>query len=601
VVTRRLLGLACLLVALVAAAPATGPSLPSAEWMLEQVKTLADPAMEGRGSGTPGADRAAAHVAAVFKAAGLTPGGEGDTYFQPFSVPTGLHLGTTNTLAVAAPGGKRFDLGADFTPVSVSANGSTTGEVVFVGYGITAPDLGYDDYEGIDVRDKVVVMFAREPRSHDSASPFRRGVAQHYTGRDYKFINARQHGASAVLLASHPAGADLPLPALHGQGQSLGILAVAISRATVETLLAPAGRTPREVADAIDGALQPRSAPVPGMKVSLEVSVVRERGTTRNVVGVLRGRDPALREQAIVIGAHYDHLGHGGDTSAAPDRHGEIHPGADDNASGVALVMALARAYAAAGGAPRTLVFAAFSGEELGLLGSSEYIRRPPVPIDRTVLMVNLDMVGRLRGGRLYVGGVDSGDSLRGMVTEAARDLSLALELTANPIGPSDHAAFYLAGSPVLFFFTGGHADYHRPSDTWDRINAAGLTTVGALVARIVSTVAAGPERPAYVKVDPPLAGNEPRGYGAMFGVVPAFGEMETAGIRVVAVRPGSPAERAGVRSGDVVVKFDGVDVKTLQDLTFVLREHHPGDEVPVVFVRDGRQETVRAVLAARP
>lgn len=599
--TRRLLGLAGLLVALVAAAPATGPSLPSAEWMLEQVKTLADPVMEGRGSGTPGADLAAAHVAAVFKSAGLAPAGEGDSYFQSFSVPTGLHLGATNTLAVAAPGGKTFTLGADFTPVSVSANGSTTGEIVFAGYGITAPDLGYDDYAGIDVRDKVVVVLAREPGSGDPASPFRRGTAHQYAGRDYKFINARQHGAAAVLLASHPAGDDLPLPALHGQGQSLGILAAAISRGTLETLLAPAGIKPREVTEAIDRALQPRSAPVPGGRVSVAVDIVRERGTTRNVVGVLRGRDPALRDQAIVIGAHYDHLGHGGDTSAAPDRHGEIHHGADDNASGVAVMMALARAYAAAGGAPRTLVFAAFSGEELGLLGSGEYIRRPAVPMERTVLMVNLDMVGRLRGGRLYVGGVDSGDSLRGTVTEAARDLSLALELTANPIGPSDHASFYLAGSPVLFFFTGGHAEYHRPSDTWDRINASGLTTVGTLVARIVSAVAAGPERPAYVKLDPPRGGNESRGYGAMFGVVPAFGDTETTGIRIVAVRPGSPAERAGVRSGDVVVKFDGVDVKTLQDLTFVLRERHPGDEVPVVFVRDGRQETVRAVLAARP
>jgi hypothetical protein len=340
---------------------------------------------------------------------------------------------------------------------------------------------------------------------------------------------------------------------------------------------------------------------VPGTKVRLEVDVVRVRGATRNVVGVLPGRDPALREQAVVIGAHYDHLGRGGDTSAAAELLGQIHHGADDNASGVAVMLALARAFAAAGGAPRTLVFAAFSGEELGLVGATEYIRRPPVPIDRTALMVNLDMVGRLRKGRLYVGGTESGTGLRSAVTEAARDLSLALELPADPIGPSDHAAFYVAGTPVLFFFTGGHADYHRPSDTWDRINAPGLATVATVASRVVSAIAGAPGPPAYVKVETASGGSDHRGDGPMFGVVPAFGDLGTSGVRIAGVRPDGPAAKAGVRPGDVVVEFAGVEVKTLQDLMFVLRGHRPGDEVQVVLLRDGRPETVRAILVERP
>src|SRR5262245_1763569 len=348
--------------------------------------------MEGRGSGTSGGDRAAAHVVDVFKAAGLTPAGEGGTYFQTLSVPTGVRLGTPNTLAILGPRGRAFALGRDFTPLSVSADGSATGDVLFAGYGIPAPELGYDDYAGIDARGKVVVVFAREPRSRDPASPFQRSSAHHYSGREHKLINARQHGAAAVLVASHPAAEDPPMPALGAQGQSLGIVAAAVNRATAETLLAPMGKKLAELAEAIDSAMAPRSAPVPGVKAALEVTVVRERGATRNVVGLLPGRDPALREQAIVIGAHYDHLGRGGDTSAAPDQHGQIHHGADDNASGVAVMIAVARAFAAAGGAPRTLVFAAFSGEELGLLGAADYIRRPPVPMDRTVLMVNADM-----------------------------------------------------------------------------------------------------------------------------------------------------------------------------------------------------------------
>src|SRR5262245_47912127 len=194
---RRLFVPLFLLVALVAAAPAAAPPLPPAEWMLEQVKALADPAMEGRGSGTPGGDLAAARLAAAVKAAGLTPAGGGGTFFQSFSVATELRLGTPNTLAVVAPAAKRFELDRDFTPLSVSADGALTAELVFVGYGITAPEVAYDDYAGLDVRGKVVLMMTREPRAQDPASPFRRDETQHYAGREHKLINAREHGAAA--------------------------------------------------------------------------------------------------------------------------------------------------------------------------------------------------------------------------------------------------------------------------------------------------------------------------------------------------------------------------------------------------------------------
>ena len=596
--TRRFLLLGFLFVGLVAAAPGAAPSLPPADWMLEEVKTLASPAMDGRGSGTPGADLAAAHVAAVFRAAGLTPAGEAGTFLQPFSVPTGLRLGNPNTLVVLSPTRWGLDLGKDFTPLALSGNGTATGDLVFVGYGITAPELGYDDYAGIDARDKIVLAITREPRSQDPASPFRRPDAYHYAERAHKIINARQHGAAAILLVAHPRS-DERLPALRGLSQPQGLLAAFVARTTAEALLASAGMKLGELADAIDAHLAPRSAPAAGVKLRVEVTLVRESGTARNVIGLLPGKDPALRDQAIVIGAHYDHLGRGGEGSLAPDRSGEIHPGADDNASGTVAMMALARAFAATGGAPRTLVFAAFSGEELGLLGSAEYVRHPAVALDKTVLMLNLDMVGRLRDRRLYIGGIDSGTGLRALVTETARDLPLSLELRPSPFAPSDHTSFYVAGRPVLFFFTGAHDDYHRPSDTWDRINREGLATVATLAARVVAAVAAEPTPPVYVKIDAP-APVRGTGYGPVFGVVPAFGEAAGAGVRITGVRPDGPADRAGVRAGDVIVKFAGVDVKTLEDLTFALRARRPGDEVEVVVLRDGRERTVRAVLAER-
>ena len=317
------------------------------------------------------------------------------------------------------------------------------------------------------------------------------------------------------------------------------------------------------------------------------------------MIATLPGTDPRLRDEAIVVGAHYDHLGRGGEGSLAPDLIGIVHPGADDNASGVAAVVAFAKAFAAAGGAPRSLVFVTFAGEELGILGSSQYVQHPALPLDKTVLMLNLDMVGRLRDGKLYVAGVDSGSGLRRVVSDAAQGLGLTLELRGDPYSPSDHTAFYASGRPVLFFFTGAHGDYHRPTDTWEKLNAKGLETVTIFAARVISTVAAEATPPAYVKIAaPPREGRG--GYGPLFGVIPDFSEGEPPGVRITGVRPGSPAEKAGVRAGDVIVRFGDVTIATLNDLTFALRSHRPGDRVEVVIVRDGQERRVHAVLEER-
>jgi len=262
--------------------------------------------------------------------------------------------------------------------------------------------------------------------------------------------------------------------------------------------------------------------------------------------------------------------------------------------------MTLADAFARSGGLPRTLVFAAFAGEEMGLLGSSHYVKRPAFPLERTVLMVNLDMVGRLRDGKLYLAGVDSGNGLRKLVAEAARELGLSLQLRGDPYAPSDHTAFYTRERPVLFLFTGAHADYHRPTDTWEKLNPQGLRTVTTFAACIISAVAREATPPAYVKLPaPPLRGRG-GGYGPFFGVVPDFGEAERPGVRISGVRPGSPAERAGVQTGDFIVKFAGVTVKTLEDLTFALRSRRAGDHVEVVILRDGHERQVRATLEER-
>jgi membrane-associated protease RseP (regulator of RpoE activity) len=263
----------------------------------------------------------------------------------------------------------------------------------------------------------------------------------------------------------------------------------------------------------------------------------------------------------------------------------------------VAALLGLARAFAEAGGAPRTLVFVAFSGEEMGLLGSAHYVRKPAHPLARTVLMLNLDMVGRLRDRTLYVGGTDSGSGLRELASAQAG--SLTLSLRGDPFGRSDHTSFYAAGRPVLFLFTGAHADYHRPSDTWDKIDAAGLAQVTAFAARVVEAVASTTTPPAYARVAAPPGGGR-GGYGPYFGVVPEFGEGERPGVRVGGVRPGSPAEKAGVRTGDLIVAFAGLSVRTLEDFTFALRGRRPGDRVEVAVEREGAARRLDATLEER-
>ncbi|MGH7319312.1 MAG: M20/M25/M40 family metallo-hydrolase, partial [Candidatus Rokuibacteriota bacterium] len=355
---------------------------------------------------------------------------------------------------------------------------------------------------------------------------------------------------------------------------------------------------------ALDRTLTPRSRALPGVTVRLRVALVRERGETANVVGLLPGTDPTLRDEAVVLGAHYDHLGHGSPASLDPTRADQIHPGADDNASGTAAILGLAEALARARGTRRSLVFAAFSAEEMGLLGSTHYARQPLVPMERTVAMVNFDMVGRMREDKLHVMGVDSGQGLRGIVEQSAKALGVQVLLRGDAVGPSDHTAFYNRQRPVAFFFTGTHADYHRPSDTWDKINPDGLRKVIGVAYRTVRALADRDDRLAFVRVPATggsrESGSSRSGYGPYFGVVPDFGESPTPGVRLGGVRPGSPADRAGLQAGDVISQFAGMVVRTLDDLTFVLRGKRPGDRVEVTFVRDGTERTVHATLEQR-
>jgi hypothetical protein len=303
-----------------------------------------------------------------------------------------------------------------------------------------------------------------------------------------------------------------------------------------------------------------------------------------------------LASEAVVLGAHYDHLGRSGDA---------VHAGADDNASGTAVVLGLARALAAAGGLPRTVVVALFSGEEIGLLGSAHYVRQPVVPIDRTAAMLNFDMVGRMRQGRLNVGGVESAATLRALVAEAAQRDRLDVALRDSPYGPSDHSSFYAAGVPVLFFHTGIHDDYHTPGDTADKLNVAGMADVARAALRIVEQLGGG-ARPSYVKVAPPAPGARrsaetgARSGGAFLGVSIDV-RSESDGVRIGSVITGGAADRAGIRSGDVIVRIGDHTITRFADLRRALDSRRPDDGVRVIYLRAGVDATTTAVLGNRP
>jgi hypothetical protein len=335
---------------------------------------------------------------------------------------------------------------------------------------------------------------------------------------------------------------------------------------------------------------------------------VRPAVKTANVAALLPGRDPARRGECVLVGAHHDHLGRGEDATLAPDAVGTIHPGADDDASGVAAVLAAARAAAAEGPARRTLVFVAFGAEELGLLGSAELASHPPpgCAVEAMQLMVNLDVVGRPRAGRVYVDGMASAKGLEALVRAATEGPPpLPLDVVAGNAGatPSDHASFLAKGVPALFLFDGASPDYHRPTDTPDKLDYPGLAAVARLASRIARAAADREDRleAVHAAAPPPRPPREGEpGYGAYLGAIPDFAARTEPGVLLSGVKPGSPAEAGGLAAGDVLLRVGATRLGSLQDLAVVLRAHRPGDEVEVEWERGGRRTVSTVRLAER-
>lgn len=596
-----------------------------ADRVSHRVAWLAAPERQGRGVGTAGIVAAGQEIAKWMDAAGLKPAGEAaqgkPSFFQPVEVVVGVN-DAGSVFGLQSPTARNLSA-MEATVAAMSSSGSFSGKLRFAGYGITAPESQWDDLQGVDIKGHVALVLRGIPEGKLSSS-----AARSYSDLRYKAWNLRERGAQAVLFVD-PKQDNLPKLTLDGPEGGAGLPVAFVSRALVAQLIsaesAKVNLKPHTQPPKVEGPLShlllaAELGQAAGIATTAEfrgeTKLVRQTRQERNVIGWLPANRPGSAGQktpALVFGAHYDHLGFGGRSSMAPGTKA-VHPGADDNGSGTAALLETA-AFLAGKDRPFDLYFAAFTGEELGLVGSSQFVLKKPAPLptQQLVAMFNFDMVGRLSGSpeatvpTVSVQGTDSATQWKELVLPKCKQAGLGCRLGGDGYGPSDMTPFYAAGVPVLFFFTGAHMDYHRPSDTADKVNALGVLQISRLAASVVEALGSQGAVGAALTYTKPK-GPAPRsgdlgGYGAFLGTIPDYTAMQGAqgGVKLSGTRPNSPADRAGIVSGDILIQLGESRVSTLEDMTFALRKYKAGQTVDVVVRRGGDQVVkLRATLETR-
>lgn len=573
---------------------------------------LASDTLEGRMTGSRGARLAADYLAEQFRLAGVEPFGNRGTYFQDFEFNAGVRVLTNqNHLSLVRSEGPpvKFEVEKDFRPLSFTANGEVEGESVFAGYGLAMPGKpgeGYDSYAGLNVSNKIVLVLRYVP---EEVEPKRRQELNRYAGLRYKAMIAREHGAKAALFVTgpnSPNAGELAGLSFDGSLAGSGIVAASISSNVAQALFAAAGKDLKSVQSQLDKE-DPHAEGgflIPNVKVKIAAAVEHIKKGDRNVIASL---PPASRaKEYVLVGAHYDHLGFG--ETGAMQRQGEentIHHGADDNASGVAAVLELAASLAKersehSSALGRGVIFALWSGEEVGLIGSSYFAEHPVVNLSNVTAYLNFDMVGRLRENKMSLQGIGSSSVWRRLIEKRNVAAGFNLVLQEDPYLPTDVTALYPKQIPVLNFFTGSHEDYHRPTDKPETLNYSGLERITKFARGLILDLAGKSDRPDYLKVArSDVAGGSRENLRAYLGTIPDY-TSEVTGVKLSGVRGGSPAEKAGLKAGDVIVELSGQKIANIYDYTYALDAVKIGQPVGMVVLRDGNRVGLTVTPEAR-
>jgi hypothetical protein len=571
------------------------------------VETLAGDKLEGRLAGSPGEQLAADYITRELTRLGAKPMPGAKDFLQPFQFTAGTK-DTGSHLSVIKDGNARaFITTAHVQALSFSDSAEVSGPVVVAGYGLVVPEsqnFGYDSYAGLDVKDKIVLVFRYYPEDADQKT---RVILSRYSDLRYKAMAARQRGAKALLVVTGPrspnAGQIVPMSfdtALAGSG----LVAASISGEAGAEIVAAGGKQIDSVQKEFDSG-NPHVAgfAIPNLTVTVRAALAREGQVARNVVGYLPATGPTtgVEKPWVALGAHYDHLGRGGhgNSLASAEQAGRIHHGADDNASGSAAVLGVA-ALLAKQPRRRNVVFAFWSAEEIGLLGSAAYVNAPPVPIAELAAYLNFDMVGRMVDNRLTVQATGTSPVWARILEQANVAAGFELIVQPDPYQPTDVASFNQAGVPCLTFFTSTHTDYHRPTDTADKINYDDLDRVVSFAAAIVKRIGDTPEAPQFTKVQQQTdTGGGRAGLRIFTGTIPDYA-TNVKGLLLGGVVGGGPAEQAGLQKGDVIVEIDGQSIANIYDYTYALETLKIGQPAKVVYMRGTERRETTLTPGAR-
>ena len=582
------------------------------------VEYLASDELEGRLTGSPGANQAGRYIADYFADLGLEPAGEDGSYFQSFEFTAGVRLGESNRLADGS--GTEFTMNDEWRPLAFSMTGAVASSpLVFAGYGIVAPTAEdqeeYDSYAHLDVEDKWVLVFRYLP---EQVTPARRQHLSRHSSLRYKAMAARDRGARGLLIMSGPnARVNEQLVRL-GTDASLaasGVAAISLSDSAAERILGTLGRSLKSLQDQLDSGQHMMGFVIPELSLEAEVDIIQEKRMGRNVIARLPVRGEKAPGGDVIIGAHMDHLGKGlgGNSLARQDEQGLIHYGADDNASGTAGMLEVAQYLAdqEAGGQlnqQRDVLFAAWSGEELGILGSQSFVawlagdgetpRSRPLE-NKISAYLNMDMIGRLRE-HVALQGVGSSSVWKREIEQRNVVAGLPITTSDDSYLPTDATAFFLAGVPSLTAFTGSHEDYHSPRDTADKINYEGVEKISRLIALIARSLATSVETPDYVEQKKPDGEGATRGLRVYLGTIPDYVQGDIKGVKLSGVTKSGPAHRAGARTGDVIVELAGRAIENIYDYTYAIDALKIGEKTVMVVLRDGVRMDLTVIPGSR-